>query len=318
MERCSRPPFQDEAGTWVVTRYDDATAVLADERYVVPEATGGGGRGTLGWLRRTVCRFSEGAAHTRRRALAEAELAGMEPAALRTAARDLAARILDTPIPEAPIPDAPIPEAPILDAPSPDMAAADPVAAVARRVPVAVLGEAMGVRDLDALIAAVPPVAAVYLTGTCRPADADAAVAVLVGLLGPGPDELVANRIAILTQAYEATAALIENAAPVADAGRRPVAAVVAETVRRDPPVRVLRRVASADLVLGGCPVAAGASILVDVRAVNLDPAAAGVATFGAGRRPCPATEQAMALASGVLEALANRRANRRGKDISV
>lgn len=47
----------------------------------VPDAADG-----VAWLRASVVRFSEGAAHARRRALVEAELAGIDPEALRESA----------------------------------------------------------------------------------------------------------------------------------------------------------------------------------------------------------------------------------------
>ncbi|MQA97449.1 MAG: cytochrome P450 [Streptosporangiales bacterium] len=229
--------------------------------------------------------------------VAEAAPTGMDPAALRAEALDLARRILAT-------------------------GPADPVEAVARRVPVTVLGRALGVRDLDALVAAVPPAAAVYLSGTDRPAKADAAVAVLVQLLGPGSGGsglVVANRIAILMQACEATAALIRNAVRQASGatGRWPAEAIVAETLRFDPPVPALRRIASVTCSLGGRTIDAGTAVTLDLRAANRDPAVfadpdrfdpgrtePSVLTFGVGRRPCPGAGHAVHLAAGTVDAI--------------
>ncbi|WP_067822932.1 cytochrome P450 [Actinomadura kijaniata] len=243
------------------TRYAEVTAVLADPGFTVVPAGGGGGPGTLDWLRRTVCRFSEGEAHRRRRAVVERELARLDPAELRRAARVR--------------PDA-----------------------------VAVLGRALGVTDLETLTAAVPVAAAGYLTGD-RPPGADAAVAALVGLLGPGPDETVANRIAILVQACEATATLVRSALGLAGPDRWDAESLVVETLRFAPPVPALRRVS------------AGTPVVLDVRSANRDPAVfadperfdpgrTGPAhlTFGAGRRPCPGAVHAVQIAAGAVEAL--------------
>src|SRR4051794_38019067 len=60
----------------------DARAVLSDSRYVVPPVPGGAPRGTLAWLRSHVCRFSNGEAHARRRALAVREIEALDVAAL--------------------------------------------------------------------------------------------------------------------------------------------------------------------------------------------------------------------------------------------
>ncbi|GAA2591033.1 hypothetical protein SMC26_06505 [Actinomadura fulvescens] len=239
------------------------TALLSDESYTVPSVPGQATRGTLRWLRQNVCRFSEGEVHDRRVAIVQKELAQMDPASLYDEARERATAILEASPP-------------------------DPIEAVARPVPTAVLGRALGVTDLDALVKVVPTAAAVYLTGTDHPGEADEAVATLAALLGPGPDEEVANRIAILTQSCEATAALIAKTAarPGAD-----TESVIAETLRFDPPVPALRR-----LDPGGRPVT------LDVRSANQENSPH--LTFGAGRRPCPGAEHAVRLAAGVLDAL--------------
>jgi hypothetical protein len=65
-----------------VTGRDAVAAILADPGYVVPPAPPAGPVGTLAWLRATVCRFAEGEAHARRRALVEARLAAIDPAGL--------------------------------------------------------------------------------------------------------------------------------------------------------------------------------------------------------------------------------------------
>ncbi|MFB4309924.1 cytochrome P450 [Actinomadura sp. GTD37] len=268
----------------VIGRYGDVVAVLSGTRFAVPPAAGGP-PASLAWLRRTVCRFSEGAEHERRRAIVVDALHALDPARLRRRARDL-------------------------------VRAGGAPAGVACPV----LGEALGVTDLDALAEAVPAAASGYLTGRGRDG-ADAAVAVLVRLLGPGPDEAVAGRIAILVQAAEATAALVRTALPYArrpESRGLPVEDVVAEVLRFDPPVPAMRRVAAEDARLGGRAIPRGAVVTLDLRAANRDPAVfddpdrfdpgrreRGHLTFGAGRRPCPGAAQALHLACGAIEGAA-------------
>ncbi|MFI0352922.1 cytochrome P450 [Actinomadura sp. 9N407] len=248
------------------TRYAEVTAVLADPGFTVVGADGGGGPGTLNWLRRTVCRFSEGETHRRRRAIVERELARVDPADLRRAAR-------------------------------------------ARPDAVAVLGRALGVTDLDTLTAAVPVAAAGYLTADDRPPGADTAVAALVELLGPGPEETVANRIAILVQACEATATLVQTTLAlgreISGPNQWDTESLVGETLRFAPPVPALRRIT------------AGTPVVLDVRSANRDPAVfteperfdpgrSGPThlTFGSGRRPCPGAVHAVQIAAGAVEAM--------------
>lgn len=268
----------------VVTGHSDVTAVLGDARFAVPPAAGDARPRSLEWLRRTVCRFSEGTDHRRRRAIVVDELDAIDPERLRLRAR---ARVLAGDAPEL--------------------------------VPVIVLGEALGVTDLGTLGDAVPVAASGYLTGEGG-GGADAAVATLVRLLGPGPDELVAGRIAVLVQACEATAALIRAALPYArrpESRGRPADRVVAETLRLDPPAPVLRRVATEGARLNGRAIPAGTAVTLDLRAANRDPDVFDrpdrfdpgrrerpPLTFGAGRRPCPGDGHALQLAAGVIEAV--------------
>ncbi|MCX5536920.1 isocitrate lyase/phosphoenolpyruvate mutase family protein [Streptomyces sp. NBC_00006] len=291
-----------------IPRYEDARAALANPDLVpeMPEApeaqpaAKGKEGASMAWLRASVPRFSSGETHARRRALVEAELARLDVARLRKAA---------TRWPEAE--DA----APYV---------------------VSTLAEALGYREPHAVAGAIGTVSRVYFGG--EDPEADAAVARLVELLSPpgelvgeslrqpGPDgprhpdhtELAAARICLLVQARDATAALVRHAdaAPAApadttlapgdaaSADTRPIEQLLHETLRDDPPVRVLRRVAARDTRVVGRDIAAGDLVLLDATAAAPTDADAPLA-FGAPPRVCPGREHAMALAAG---ALAHRR----------
>ncbi|MEV2277616.1 cytochrome P450 [Nocardiopsis sp. NPDC049922] len=270
-------------------------AVLADPRFAVPAVpedprpVGG-----LGWLRRTTVRFSEGADHDRRRAVVEGLLSRLDPADLRASART---RAREVPAEAAPY------------------------------VPVEVLAVGLGVLpgSLAPIVPATRTVAAVYLAGA--PADAtapaDNAVGTLVALLPGGDPEEVAQRVALLVQSCEGTAGLIRGALAMVDEsglsgpGLPATEVLVAEALRLTSPVPGTRRRALPGAVLAGRPVAEGTEVVLDFAAANRDPTVfpdpdrpalddptPGHLTFGHGRRPCPASASATALACGVLDAL--------------
>ncbi len=285
-------------GGALVSLHRDVCAVLADPRYAVRPAGEEGPYGTSAWLRSAVCRFSEGASHARRRAVAADGVAHLDPDLLQRSAAELTSSILED-----------------------SGGAPVDVASVASRVPVTVLARALGAGDPGAVAAAVPAASVGYLTGGERPDGTDAAVARLVELFGPDDGEVVANRIALLLQAYDATAALIaatlRAAAGLPDPAAWPAAALVAETLRHDPPVRAMRRVTVEDVELAGFALPAGTAVTLDIAAANRDPAVftdpgrfdpgrvePAHLTFGAGRRPCPGSAQALHLAAGVVEAV--------------
>ncbi|MBQ1161104.1 isocitrate lyase/phosphoenolpyruvate mutase family protein [Streptomyces sp. A73] len=292
-------------------RSADVRAALADPHLVpeLPPGDEGRGRHTLlkpgdssgrgasvAWLRASVSRFSSGESHARRRALVEAELRRVDPAELRRAV------------------------------------AAGP-GAVGEEVRIRVvrtLAEALGLPEPQAVAEAVAVVAGVYFGGT-DPA-ADAAVAELVELLAGeagGADELevAASRICLLVQACEATAALVRHAtagaaaSATAAAPDRPVGELLGETLRRDPPVRVMRRVAVRGTQVAGREIAEGDVVVLDIVAasredrvgpggaaraaggsVQLPPGSEVPLAFGAPPRECPGREHALGLAAGLLE----------------
>ncbi|HEU5472338.1 MAG TPA: oxidoreductase [Actinophytocola sp.] len=143
----------------------------------------------IAWLRASVARFSTGADHDRRRALAVAALATVDPAALRRRAAELAGSR------------------------PPDLIAVE------------VLAEALGVTGSAEAVAAV---ARAYHPHLPSGPDTDAAVAELVAGCGEAWDEPTAARIGLLVQACAATAGLAGAALrrPEADADAAVAAAL--------------------------------------------------------------------------------------------
>ena len=252
--------------TELVSSDADVRAILADPAYVVPPAPEASDIGTLAWLRAHVTRFCEGEAHDRRRALAEHEIAGLDPASLRQTAAELAAAELAR------------------------RKHSDPfdVMPLARRVPAAALASGLGLAQADIAAAVDAMLAAVsgYLNPDLAGPDADRSVAFLAKMFGPAEPEPLANRIGLLMQACDATAALIGNALIAAFAEDGTVAQIIARTLVDDPPTLRTRRLSPG-----------GELVVIDISGC----------TFGAGRRPCPGADQATALVAGVLDAILAR-----------
>ena len=230
-----------------LTSRADIEAALADP-LLVPLPVESGPEGSMAWLRATVARFAHGAVHARRRAYVEAELARVDAEELRR----LAAGFEDT---------------------------GDDRALVLRALVLA-----MGLPALDdAAVAALCVVADNYFGGD-DPA-ADEAVRLLLPLMQTSDPEQAANRVGILVQACDATAALIASA--------RGGSGDVHATIRSMPPVQVMRRVAVAATRVGDTEIAEGESVLLEVGPVGL--------TFGSGPRVCPGRALALALAEGAV-----------------
>ena len=248
-----------------VTGHVDVRAALD---LPVPVPTGDPGAGGIHWLRANVARFSSGADHQRRRALAAAELPRLQPVGeFRAAAR---ART----------------EAVLLAAVGRDV---EVMAEIAYLVPAQLLAGG------DVPLSALAAVARCYQPHVSVQPAADRGVATLVEFFGGATDEVTAARIGLLVQAYDATAGLVGNAAValLRQPGRptgADTAAVVLETLRDDPPVRTTRRV---DPGTG------------EVLSLELAGARLG---FGAGAHACPGAELACAIAAGVLDGLAAAR----------
>ncbi|GAA4584929.1 hypothetical protein GCM10023194_26130 [Planotetraspora phitsanulokensis] len=310
----------------MITRHADVRAVLSDPRFEVPAvAPATDGTHGMAWLRGAVSRFSNGAEHARRRSHAVGLLSAIDVATLRGDAFDLASAELASPEPSTPSGSS-----------GPEVV--DVMARLARRVPVRVLATHLGVtpeRREDAVGAVITMAAAYHPRPDPAPPapeseeQADRAVAVLADLLGCPDLERLAAVAALLIQACDATAGLIGNALnlltrlPHAAIADRPAEAILLETLRHDPPVRLTRRVAVSDTTAGGVAVPVGTVVVLDLATANRDP---GVfhdphrfdpdrrdgsedgcphLGFGAGVRPCPGDAAAVALAAGVVDAAA-------------
>ncbi|SOB83097.1 Cytochrome P450 [Streptomyces sp. 1331.2] len=279
MAGMSEPTVASGSATLTFSRYDDVTAALADPALVpLPAApVAAGAAAGVAWLRASVARFSAGEPHARRRALVLADLERLDPAALRVAA----AGGFD-----------------------PDV----------RLRAVRVLAAALGLADPEAVARDVATVARAYFadasegvgrSGAREDPEADAAVARLLPAMG-GPDgeadgepdeepvgETAANRIGLLVQACDATAALVDAA--------RGNGGGLAAVLREDPPLRAMRRLAARATEVGGVAVPAGTHVVLDLAAAQAE-APDGVAlTFGAPPRLCPGRSHALAIAEGIL-----------------
>jgi cytochrome P450 len=248
-----------------ISVHDEVCAVLADPAFVVPPVPRIDSPVGIAWLRAHVSRFSSGAEHDRRRALAVAALARLDPAELRRAARERAAAALRD-------------------------------GGSVASVPVETLAAAVGLPP--GLATDVAAAAAAYQPHVEADNDAaDYAVARLVDACGGVPDEATAVRISLLVQACAATAALAASAQRRDDFSAS-VDEVLADTLRNDPPLPSTRRVAAERAHIGATVLEAGTVVTLDLTADH-DP----TLQFGSGLRPCPGREQALAIAAGVIEA---------------
>ncbi|MFC4894419.1 cytochrome P450 [Streptosporangium amethystogenes subsp. fukuiense] len=260
----------------VVSGHAQVRAVLADPRFTVDPVPRPPFALSVAWLRGAVGRFAEGSTHAGRRAAGEAVLAGLDPDALRAEAVRLASQ--ETGPPPCP----------------PEL------------IPVLVLAVALGVpvQDGPSAVEAVTALAPAYLPGPEEVGTeaADEGLARLARLLGDPAPERLAVLAGLLAQACGPTAGLVRGALARAAASRpveqtveQTVEELLDETLRRDPPVRTLRRRAPGD----------GRAVVLDIAAANRDPRALSHLTFGAGPRACPGRRVALALAAGTVEAVA-------------
>jgi len=142
---------------------------------------------------------------------------------------------------------------------------------------------------------------------------------------GAAREDVLANGIGFLSQAYEATAGLIGNTLvtlarlrPGASrADRGDLEAFVREVVRYDPPVQNTRRFVARDATVAGQSMKAGDVVLVVLAAANRDPLAnpeparfdplrssRQAFTFGSGPHACPGEAIATTIAAAGVRAL--------------
>lgn len=281
---------------WIVTRHAAVRAALADPHVAVPPVPDTASPSGIDWLRVSVARFSTGATHQRRRALATRRLAYVEAKTLYERAFTRTAALLH----------------------ESKGRPFDVMSRVARVVPIGLLAE--GLDMVDASGHAVAVAARHYPPRADADPAADRAVSHLVDTCGGVPDEATAARIGLLLQAYGAMAGLIGNAAWAMlrlDLGS-PAEMVLAETLRHDPPVRATRRLAVNATHTGDTDIAPGTNIYLDIAAANrdpeefpdperFDPTRGGSdrhLTFGFGPHTCPGRDHALAIAGGILEAV--------------
>jgi cytochrome P450 len=238
-------------------------------------------------FRASVSRFAGGSAHSARRRAVESALAPIDPAFLRRETRRRLSAVLG--------------EKERVD-----------LMPILRTLPIAVLAEAMGVPAGSSAEAArlTALVAPAYPPGAPREAEtiADDAVVRLKALLQPSAEDAAGEGwVAVacaLVQACDATAGLVANALVAGGPGE--AEEVLERAMHVDPPVRATGRAACEEVELGGQVIAAGDPVLLDLAAATGDPEGDGqVLIFGAGIRPCPGEDLALALAAGALEAVA-------------
>ena len=317
-----RPLHRDDAlGLWVAASAEAVRAALSTAacrvRPVtepVPRALLGSPAGTIFGL---LVRMNDGAAHARLKPTVAARVAALDPGLVREQstrwAGELAAALDVATHPER-------------------------IADFAFRLPVYAVAALLGV-EADALprtaawtgdlVACLAPGAAPETVARGAEAAGHLAVQVAGLLRRDGLDEVVANTVGYLSQAYEATAGLIGNSLVAlgrdADLRRRVVAepgllaAVVCEVARHDAPVQNTRRFLAEDAVVAGQPMRAGDTVLVLLAAANHDPAVnpdparfdprrreRTSFTFGLGAHACPGEALATAIADvGVARLLA-------------
>ncbi|MBN6056247.1 cytochrome P450, partial [Nonomuraea sp. RK-328] len=249
----------------VITRHDEARAVLADPRYVPPPVRQDAPPYTLGWLRAQVSRFSSGETHAERRRALEKRLAELDPAALRRRAREMTME-----------------------------RGGDWTS-----VPTEVLAAALGVAAPVPLVEAA---ATGYLSGEETP-EADAAVAELTALLGGGPSAV--TDLTLLLQAYAATDGLIANALTHADQGAiEGVLQETLRHDPPLKASRRLDRSTGEEVVIDLVAANRDPAVFADPERFDPARGESPHLTFGHGVRPCPASAHALALAAGVLDGL--------------
>jgi cytochrome P450 len=272
------------AAEWVAARPDDVEAALASGALTV--ALAGQPAGAARQLRARMARFTDGPFHAPRRTLAEALLPA--PADAQRVAWSMTSATMAGWRGRCDAMD------------------------LAWRVPVAVLGSALGVPSaaIDTVVGLSGQLCDALAPRTrASPgpaADGDAAATALATVLArsAGAGECAVAAVSILFQARDATAGLIGLAVSAAAGRPQATAADLVELVlRSDPPVQSTRRTAVAQAKIGGVAIPAGAQLRVLLATADRgEPGRP--ATFGGGPHACPGRLVATALARGVAGAV--------------
>lgn len=157
---------------------------------------------------------------------------------------------------------------------------------LARVVPIEVLTTALGLPDVSPDIVAI--VATSYQPNPAiEEQPADEAVGQLVTAFGGTADELTAAKISLLVQTCDATAGLVGSAVVAALRSAGDADQAVADALAQQAPAQITRRQQAST----------GTLVTIDLAGNELP--------FGAGPHQCPGGDHAVAMAAGVVDALA-------------
>lgn len=278
----------------------DVARILADPRYLVPEAEAAAVTSFDGFRAR-VSRFVNGTVHDERRARLEELLCTLDPRVLAGDATAQTRRILV--IGAAPVPgDTGVGADRSAGIRVGGRAGTTIAAAIAQHVPAATLARGLGFRDPDEAPALVARIAARYPTG--RQADAGDAAASesaierlrAASAAQGGEADL---HVQLLVQAHAATGALVIGALRRLAASGEPGTTtpdLLHQTLRDEAPVPATRRIAPD-----------GAAIVLRLDGPDREAAdayEARVLAFGDGPRRCPAPHHALAIAGAIVDEL--------------
>ncbi|MDG6109175.1 hypothetical protein Daura_10570 [Dactylosporangium aurantiacum] len=284
----------------------DALAVLHDPGFVVPPVPAAAHG--VAWLRASVGRFSDGAAHTRRRGLSESILSTVDPEALRAAAASSPhahpVQLLCTALGLDSSPRTTDAVRVVAAAYQPGTGD-EPAADTAVEILVAACGGTADettaarigllVQACDATATLIARAAGLLAAAPAATGPGDPAAAQDVDRVTGAGELVAAEDVDRVTGAGELVAA--EDVDRVTGAGELVAAQDVDRALRRvlrdAPPVAATKRMATRPADVGGAQVAPGEVVRVGLHGIP----------FGAGPRGCPGRAHALALAEGALSA---------------
>lgn len=286
--------WHSELGAWLLTRYDDVSALLRDAGFASadPDAPEPGADDPLAWLRRRSFLFREPPRHDALRSLCRQAFSGRRLSTLRTRIEAITRALLE-PIEKA--------------------GRTELISDLAYALPLRVISEALGLPiDEVAKLRAWSDALAVGLVELDRPPgsadDARESLAGLAKLLGEAfdarrraprgdlisvlvaaesrgeidADELLATTLLLFLAGHETTSNLIGNgiAALAAHPGERArlqreperIGAAVEEFLRFESPVQATRRIALAECEIRGRRIRPGDRVVAVLGAANRDP----------------------------------------------